>query len=171
MVHACNANTQEVGAGGSQIHLQLHSELQVSQGHIRTCRKEKEEKRESSTDRWTIWCSRQVVSGSIQLHSLYKEKECPGVNVPNFQQTPLFFHAPPHHVYSTCLFKPLWEPEGKDNTGYVQGACCHLCRLTQPHGSSVVSTPWFLSCSRGDSAIPDLSLSIQLKTGYFDILL
>lgn len=116
MVRACNANTQEVGAGGSQIPLQLHSEFQASQGHIRTWRKEKEEKRESSS---------QVVSGSIQFHSLYKEKECPGVNVPSFQQTPIMSSVP-------CLSKPLWEPVGKDNTGYVQGACCRLCRLTQP---------------------------------------
>lgn len=132
MVHACNANTQEVGAGGSQIHLQLHSEFQASQEHIRTCRKEKKEKTESSTDRWTIWCSSQVVSGSIHFHSLYKEKECPCVNVPNFQQTPLVCHVPPIMSTAPGLSKPLWEPEGKDNTGYVQGARCHLCRLTQP---------------------------------------
>lgn len=43
--------------------------------------------------------------------------------------------------------------------------------LLSSSSSSLVNTPWFLSCSEGDSALSGLSLSVQLKTGYFDILL
>lgn len=149
MVRACNANTQEVGAGGFQIHLQLHSEFQASQGHIRTCRKEKEEKRESSTDEWTIWCSSQVVSGSIQFHSLYKEKVCPGINVPTFQQTPLVCHAPPSCPQYLASLRHCGNLKAKTTQGMFKVLAAASVGLLSPSGSSVVSTPWFLSCSGG----------------------
>lgn len=95
--------------------------------------------------------------------SRYKCAHFPA-NAPGLSCSPIMSTVP-------CLSKTLWEPEGKDNAGYVQGACCRLCRLTQSQRFICCEHSMVSQLFRGDSAIPDLSLSVQLKTGYFDILL